>query len=322
MPWGLSPRVRGSLAPRSLKAPGIGSIPACAGEPVAISQATSGCGVYPRVCGGACRPALRRCMPEGLSPRVRGSRQPPRLQGRGRGSIPACAGEPPTSSRTAACQRVYPRVCGGALSGRKPRLKAMGLSPRVRGSHDLYSATSGIVGSIPACAGEPSVHSRSKPLPGVYPRVCGGAAAAATFALRHVGLSPRVRGSRIHSLAHLVSLGSIPACAGEPPSQVPSIHLARVYPRVCGGAPVAGSFNSSRKGLSPRVRGSRKSLHQIAACTGSIPACAGEPLSSPTSPTIPRVYPRVCGGATYTVTDANSNSGLSPRVRGSPKATV
>ena len=73
---GLSPRVRGNrfLAPHSFA--GMGSIPACTGEP-----RSPGYAVHTPVTG--------------LSPRVRGNRN---RQGRGgssrRGSIPACTGEP------------------------------------------------------------------------------------------------------------------------------------------------------------------------------------------------------------------------------------
>ncbi len=51
---------------------------------------------------------------------------------------------------------------------------------------------------------------------------------------------------------------------------------------------------------------------------GSIPACAGEPITRATSVTTTGVYPCVCGGTwvlTYRITYA---IGLSPRVRGNP----
>ena len=49
---------------------------------------------------------------------------------------------------------------------------------------------------------------------------------------------------------------------------------------------------------------------------GSIPACAGEPLSVHCWSWPIRVYPRVCGGtSTYTLAVTTEN-GLSPRVRG------
>ena len=213
---GLSPRVRGSLSTRQEVRSHVGSIPACAGEPARSFARTGGGRVYPRVCGGA-REAQR--VPErylGLSPRVRGS---PKLSQRGvdlRGSIPACAGEPCRRIRSTADAGVYPRVCGGAdFMSYHPGLPP-GLSPRVRGSRVRRDRPDVAEGSIPACAGEPSILRRGWTSLRVYPRVCGGAGAATAASAFHMGLSPRVRGSRSPRRRVAFPPGSIPACAGEP----------------------------------------------------------------------------------------------------------
>ena len=49
---GLSPRVRGNPDKPAAAAVKPGSIPACAGEPVAGVKTRSPTRVYPRVCGG------------------------------------------------------------------------------------------------------------------------------------------------------------------------------------------------------------------------------------------------------------------------------
>ena len=49
---GLSPRVRGNRFGERPGDLGIGSIPACAGEPQPAQVEQVGIGVYPRVCGG------------------------------------------------------------------------------------------------------------------------------------------------------------------------------------------------------------------------------------------------------------------------------
>ena len=49
-----------------------------------------------------------------------------------------------------------------------------GLSPRVRGNRVVGKGECGVVGSIPACAGEPNSESRQMGMDLVYPRVCGG----------------------------------------------------------------------------------------------------------------------------------------------------
>ena len=51
---------------------------------------------------------------------------------------------------------------------------------------------------------------------------------------------------------------------------------------------------------------------------GSIPACAGEPLSTTPSVAMTAVYPRVCGGTPVLGRRLDAVDGLSPRVRGNP----
>ena len=70
---GPSPRVRGSLAGGALVVLALGSIPACAGEPLRGMLHFSMWRVHPRVCGGALYEADARQLGQGPSPRVRGS---------------------------------------------------------------------------------------------------------------------------------------------------------------------------------------------------------------------------------------------------------
>ena len=58
------------------------------------------------------------------------------------------------------------------------------------------------------------------------------------------------------------------------------------------------------------------SLH----ASGSIPACAGEPPRVPGQQPAGEVYPRVCGGTSAIPRRSTTGNGLSPRVRGNPKA--
>ena len=190
-------------------------------------------------------------------------------------SIPACAGEPRRIRRSPGSGRVYPRVCGGTNGNGAASVGVSGLSPRVRGNpHHDHQGLQG-PGSIPACAGEPSprssrcagstVYPACAGEPGgsttprgstrVYPRVCGGTASVGAAVCSQTGLSPRVRGNPPVLMRRVRQLGSIPACAGEPPTLPRCGVLHRVYPRVCGGT---GSVEPAVRGvwgLSPRVRG-------------------------------------------------------------------
>ena len=91
---GLSPRVRGNLPISSAQGVPMGSIPACAGEPIQLYTQIRIAGVYPRVCGGTLAILHRRRDRMGLSPRVRGNRAWWPYCKKLDGSIPACAGEP------------------------------------------------------------------------------------------------------------------------------------------------------------------------------------------------------------------------------------
>ena len=241
-PWtpdccGLSPRVRGNRRPGCEQADPEGSIPACAGEPGPVRNASSPVKVYPRVCGGTwtLSPIVRGR--GGLSPRVRGNRRSGQWRGQSRRSIPACAGEPRGHCGTPAGPAVYPRVCGGTDDGRPVYQTLDGLSPRVRGNLIRRGAALSAPGSIPACAGEPRARAGS--------RQCRP--------------------------------GSIPACAGEPTAGSSAAKRQKVYPRVCGGTAAAQRAGYIACGLSPRVRGNLVAEDEGNGKARSIPACAGEP---------------------------------------------
>ena len=253
--YGLSPRVRGNL--QNVKADGIvaGSIPACAGEPGAVSYSTDQCRVYPRVCGGTATRRIIGADRPGLSPRVRGNLRGLRPVPRHRGSIPACAGEPCRASWKRMRTAVYPRVCGGTRYLRRLYARIGGLSPRVRGNLFHVYASQISVRSIPACAGEPIKPSSTSTRRPVYPRVCGGTYREPPCVHRATGLSPRVRGNRYREPAHQQFTRSIPACAGEPKHRPRCNVHCWVYPRVCGGTWPGKTRSVHAAGLSPRVRG-------------------------------------------------------------------
>ena len=213
---GLSPRVRGNPYDTEAEVGALGSIPACAGEPLATGQRGGRCPVYPRVCGGTLIGPSTQGSPKGLSPRVRGN--------------------PALSGHHTARRSVYPRVCGGTRFACSSAASISGLSPRVRGNRSAVASRIRRAGSIPACAGEPLLvgiavvvkavyprvcggtarpHRQSRPDP-VYPRVCGGTNINHLSIAISAGLSPRVRGNQSRIQLCVSCPRSIPACAGEP----------------------------------------------------------------------------------------------------------
>ena len=337
----------------------MGSIPACAGEPWKTASTLNCPSVYPRVCGGTqssyppphWRTGLSRVCGgtkfirehrphlNGLSPRVRGNLALPRMTAIRPRSIPACAGEPGQASAAHQLLAVYPRVCGGTAKRVPLDWLRGGLSPRVRGNLMPLFTSRLNTRSIPACAGEPHSGGRCSRNVRVYPRVCGGTRVPQLSAVTTCGLSPRVRGNQRYlgwsqlvcgsiprvrgnrsamSLANII-FGSIPACAGEPkPPWIPK-STKWVYPRVCGGTNAGGLMSVVVPGLSPRVRGNQCGWANVRGCSGSIPACAGEPPRSPRCCPFSKVYPRVCGGTLLDEVTLMPEDGLSPRVRGNRK---
>ncbi len=234
----------------------------------------------------------------GLSPRVRGNQTVFSPLDAYAGSIPACTGEPIEIPIAPGCREVYPRVYGGTAKTSTGNMIKRGLSPRVRGNRPPRRPRMGPDGSIPACTGEPWLPAFRGTNPGVYPRVYGGTFPELAPVDRVGGLSPRVRGNPGSTPGWTLPLRSIPACTGEPISGIVDIQVATVYPRVYGGTPTGANSDRFIEGLSPRVRGNRSfEIFQID-CKGSIPACTGEPNTSPRARVIPEVYPRVYGGTT------------------------
>ena len=272
--------------------------------------------VYPRVCGGtdsSARALMRRA---GLSPRLRGNQRGIWPPGPLDGSIPASAGEPTFGTCKTTPYGVYPRVCGGTEVVRGEYPDGGGLSPRLRGNLNTARASRSWSRSIPASAGEPSPPAGSGAAPWVYPRVCGGTTMHQAQSLARTGLSPRLRGNLQTLVDTRVPKRSIPASAGEPPPPAQRRRGCRVYPRVCGGTARTPLRQSAPTGLSPRLRGNLENSMLPGMMCGSIPASAGEPQGCGRRVLPLQVYPRVCGGTTWTIRGRVSSDGLSPRLRG------
>ena len=191
-----------------------------------------------------------------------------------------------------------------------------GLSPRVRGNRAVGGDPPHGHGSIPARAGEPPTAARAPGMLSVYPRACGGTCTTIAASVLFSGLSPRVRGNHVFHYLRPDGFRSIPARAGEPrPASAPATTRS-VYPRACGGTcPPTGALPLS-PGLSPRVRGNRRTPPTPALPRRSIPARAGEPRRRRVGGKVSRVYPRACGGTDATCIKCPTAAGLSPRVRG------
>ena len=232
-------------------------------------------------------------------------------------SIPASAGQPQEACPNFVADWVYPRECGAARRQHLRVRRSWGLSPRVRGSQYPHNPAIQWCGSIPASAGQPTPSSRTPPPATVYPRECGAAGLWALNRDTQMGLSPRVRGSHRYESFAKSFQRSIPASAGQPFSRGQAKSKRQVYPRECGAAPLSRRTTFSRRGLSPRVRGSPVPVQRGCGLRRSIPASAGQPVLLLLTPLSVEVYPRECGAAVVEAKRNQIATGLSPRVRGS-----
>ena len=218
--------------------------------------------------------------------------------------------------------QVYPRVGGGTFPHWYHKPQAEGLSPRGRGNLASRPPVLRRHRSIPAWAGEPGVPHFPTHVNPVYPRVGGGTFPGGWWSPSVLGLSPRGRGNRLDCCCYFPGIRSIPAWAGEPVSGQSPVPMSVVYPRVGGGTIIGLVLLRVGFGLSPRGRGNPPRIISLITNFGSIPAWAGEPISTPRPWPPSRVYPRVGGGTGCATPPACRPMGLSPRGRGNQSGGI
>ena len=170
---------------------------------------------------------------------------------------------------------VHPRVCGEHAGGAGAGERAVGSSPRVRGTRIAPTRQEVAERFIPACAGNTWAGSTKMIHPTVHPRVCG----------EH---EPWQRLRAIYPRF-------IPACAGNTGEPARRRRDTAVHPRVCGEHSSPAGQLTQAAGSSPRVRGTRGQAEQDGDGRRFIPACAGNTTSHRPECVMAPVHPRVCG---------------------------
>ena len=211
----------------------------------------------------------------GSSPRVRGTLGDQKTKKNSRRFIPACAGNTSTPSSRREQGKVHPRVCGEHGAYTPEELQEKGSSPRVRGTQSLLRLRCGCQGFIPACAGNTYRINSSASGFKVHPRVCGEHLGKVPPCAQGKGSSPRVRGTRLTESGKVTRTRFIPACAGNTNAPQCGQGTFQVHPRVCGEHKLYEHYNGSKKGSSPRVRGTRNLFTRWHYESRFIPACAG-----------------------------------------------
>ena len=272
---GSSPRVRGTPGRRVCAQAMRGIIPACAGNTLRPSHASSMHGDHPRVCGEHSGEGGEPEPKSGSSPRVRGTLRDGLGSCLHAGIIPACAGNTAYVLSAFSSSRDHPRVCGEHELPELRQAAIRGSSPRVRGTPPAQPIRLLLAGIIPACAGNTLwrvvcyVRGRD------HPRVCGEHSLMPSPSSSASGSSPRVRGTPDGRRKSVEDMGIIPACAGNTVCCHSLFGSWWDHPRVCGEHPVREITVSFAMGSSPRVRGTRHAQRADGHGVGIIPACAG-----------------------------------------------
>jgi hypothetical protein len=138
--FGSSPRVRGTRLDDLFEQAVYRFIPAGAGNAWATIRRAACTTVHPRVCGE--RPDADRAarVPDGSSPRVRGTPAQSVTDFGAQRFIPACAGNALLPCQLRSDPPVHPRVCGERLRPIQLFLTVSGSSPRVRGTRPCECA--------------------------------------------------------------------------------------------------------------------------------------------------------------------------------------
>ena len=252
----------------------------------------------------------------GSSPRVRGTligHADFQLLGR---FIPASAGNASVRSAPNGARSVHPRECGERGVVQILAAHEHGSSPRVRGTPQRQRADVSGHRFIPASAGNATAPGRSVTGAPVHPRECGERTDSLKSISQPAGSSPRVRGTRKPRSPPPASCRFIPASAGNAAAVLQRQQIARVHPRECGERHRRTLQQRQRRGSSPRVRGTLRERDRLAHHYRFIPASAGN-APALTGLAAPRtVHPRECGERLGSAKPVPSNTGSSPRVRG------
>ncbi len=153
LPYGSSPRVRGTEYMADIQIFTGRFIPACAGNSLTGNKQMKMYPVHPRVCGEQGKEAERKPIYYGSSPRVRGTENNFGYLVEKRRFIPACAGNRNPLPHNSASFSVHPRVCGEQLFYPNNSERNFGSSPRVRGTDESGLMKWPGFRFIPACAG-------------------------------------------------------------------------------------------------------------------------------------------------------------------------
>ena len=211
---------------------------------------------------------------------------------------------------------VHPRACGEHISWKNIIVPETGSSPRLRGTSGQSVHRRSFRRFIPAPAGNISLSMAfTMPAP-VHPRACGEHDRIRELLAEGVGSSPRLRGTSCAGHALFGPHRFIPAPAGNIGQTERETDDFPVHPRACGEHLWSLGASVSAAGSSPRLRGTFCYEKNIRNVRRFIPAPAGNISCRGCRPRRNTVHPRACGEHKIEEESASTESGSSPRLRG------
>ena len=214
------------------------------------------------------------------------------------------------------CLPVHPRACGEQVVVGNPEQCSYGSSPRLRGTACPAAPCAMPPRFIPAPAGNRSNTQSQRGSRPVHPRACGEQLMAGPGTIPAHGSSPRLRGTVAAIRGNAGRIRFIPAPAGNRLSLGSTNTGAPVHPRACGEQDCIRCSLTCRGGSSPRLRGTVTHVIIKGSPIRFIPAPAGNRFLLAMAALASTVHPRACGEQLFGLLLSGSETGSSPRLRG------
>ena len=186
----------------------------------------------------------------------------------------------------------------------------------MRGTPSLTVRPFGVVGIIPAYAGNTTYHPILQVHPGDHPRICGEHARNAPMKSVAGGSSPHMRGTLAAHVDLRRVAGIIPAYAGNTRRSARNTWISRDHPRICGEHTGTRHEGTYRQGSSPHMRGTPTARRSARGSPRIIPAYAGNTMHPRGRRPAGRDHPRICGEHAPLAWPELAQSGSSPHMRG------
>ncbi len=292
---GPSPLARGTHTWAAAAKSGYRTIPARAGNTGSRALANPREGDHPRS-RGEHGPRSRTSRPRtGPSPLARGTPKAAQSEVGDYRTIPARAGNTNHHGTHPPAHPDHPRSRGeheGRIGG---RAHDQGPSPLARGTLLDLAVRQQARGTIPARAGNTNAGVRTAFQPGDHPRSRGEHGRYACGRSNRVGPSPLARGTLHLSRASARRRRTIPARAGNTPSESRQRPASPDHPRSRGEHEGSAGGIKVQPGPSPLARGTRRQARGFFLRGGTIPARAGNTSRSTSCGPACRDHPRSRG---------------------------